>query len=112
MAQASRYILAAHLADERGDTVAYAQISTAIRAALGKGSDRISLGQPVISLSFSGQEINRTSIDGPHFVYMTLCDIDHQGGSQIDALAVCRRGNSKHSLCLLLGENWVKIVDF
>lgn len=85
VAQASRYILAAHLADEKGDTIAYAQLNTAIRAALGKGSDRIDPGQPVISLSFSGQEINRTGIDGPYFVRMILYDID-QGGAQIDAL--------------------------
>ena len=84
------YSLAAHLESQKGKAITYAEYNTAIQAALGQGSETLSPGQVIISLSFSGRTIQERGIDGPYSVRLVLYDID-QAGAEVDALEYVTR---------------------
>lgn len=88
--QAGRYSLAAHLESREGAPIAYAEHNTAIEAALGQGSDTLRPGEPIITLTFPGGEIQDHGIDGPYSLRLTLYDID-QAGTELDTLEYITR---------------------
>lgn len=83
--RSGRFTLAAHLESMNGDEIAYAEFNSAILGALGDGNEELHPGLHIISLTFSGEDVRDSGLEGPFNVRIVLYDTD-QDGVEVDAL--------------------------